>query len=164
MTPQSSGRAPLVWTRKRAITALRTHLARLSGGEQSTCQVASERGIFCRGFRQWDDHEFHRRWTPVLGESTHLSRAQLERLADLWQTTEQVARHVRVACDMRTSAPGPCRGWEEFSDESLARFCGELLDRPVVVVCANDANESNPPGGLRRMKVTDKLSDEEVSS
>lgn len=123
----------IVWSRDRAIAALRRCLNRLSDGEHSTCQVASERGIFCRGFSRWNDHEFHRRFRPVLGQSTHLSRPQVERLADLWQLSEQIVQRVQVTCDAHSVQPGPCRGWQEFSNETLARFCGELLGRAIVV-------------------------------
>ena len=132
MTPDG-GPPPVLWSRKRAIGALRERLDRLSDGQHSTCQVAAELGIFCRGFRQWDDHEFHSRWKTVLGQSTHLSRPQMERLADLWQLLEQIARGVRVTCDAQSVAPGACRGWQEFSNEALARFCGELLGKEIVV-------------------------------
>ncbi len=143
---------PLRLGRDEAIAALRRCLARLGDGEHSTCQVAAERGVFCRGFRRFDDHEFHRRWSPVLGQSTHLNRAQLERLADLWELCEQVGRHVRVACDARAAEPGPCRGWHEFSDEALARFCSELLGRDVVVESVNDESASGTPIAFREIK------------
>jgi hypothetical protein len=141
---------PVIWSRERAIAALRRSLNRLSDGERTTCQVAAERGIFCRGFRQWNDHEFHGRWKAVLGESTHLSRPQIERLADLWQLSEQIVQRVRVTCDAHSAAPGPCRGWQEFSNETLARFCGELLGRDVVVEGAErDAIDSGASFSLR---------------
>jgi hypothetical protein len=145
---------PLVLTRDGAIAALRRRLERLGNGEHSTCHVAAERGIFCRGFRRWDDHEFHRRWSPVLGQSTHLNRPQLERLADLWELCEQVGRHARVACDARAAEPGPCRGWYEFSDETLGRFCSELLGRPVSVEMGNDSFASGATTASREIKRT----------
>ena len=134
------GPPPVTWSRQTAIAELRLCLDRLSDGEHSTCQIAAERGIFCRGFRQWDDHEFHRRWKAVLGESTHLTRPQIELLADLWQLSEQIEQKVRVSCDVQSGAPGACGGWQEFSNEFLARFCAELLGREVVVV--DDVNAS----------------------
>jgi hypothetical protein len=134
------GPPPVTWSRQTAIAALRLCLNRLSDGEHSTCQVAAERGIFCRGFRRWNDHEFHQRWKAVLGESTHLTRPQIELLADLWQLSEQIAQSVPVACDAHSAASGPCRGWQEFSNEALARYCAELVGRKVVV--ANDVNAS----------------------
>jgi hypothetical protein len=114
-------------TREETIQALRSRLTPLTGAEQSLCRVAAERGIFCRGFRRWQVAEFYRRWRPAIGVSTHLSRAQMERYADLWQLTEQLCRGVSLACDANCGDDGaPCRGWDEFSDEELARFCREL--------------------------------------
>lgn len=121
------------FTRPQAVAVLRGELERLADGEHSTCHIAAERGIFCRGFRRFDDHEFHSRWSPVLGESTHLNRGQIERLADVWELCEQVRQHVRVTCDARAASPGPCRGWYEFSNATLGRFCSELLGRDVIV-------------------------------
>jgi hypothetical protein len=148
---------PVVWTRERAIAALRRSLNRLSDGEHTTCQVAAERGIFCRGFRQWNDHEFHGRWKAVLGESTHLSRPQIERLADLWQLSEQIVQRVRVTCDAHSVSPGPCRGWHEFSNETLARFCGELLGREVLVESGvSDTIDSGVPLSIRAIQKSDE--------
>ena len=149
----AGGSGPPLWlTRDEAIASLRRRLESLGDGEHSTCHVAAERGIFCRGFRQWDDHEFHRRWKPVLGESTHLNRAQIERLADVWELCEQVRSHVRITCDARAAEPGPCRGWYEFSNETLGRFCTELLERDVIVVSPSDASASTPAGAIRAIK------------
>ncbi len=106
------------------------------------CQVAAKLGVFCRGFRRWHDHEFHRRWKPVLGQSTHLTRAQIEQLADLWQLTEQVRLRVPLACDASTEARSACRGWDEFSNADMARFCVDVLGRNVVV-SQSEQNDQN---------------------
>jgi hypothetical protein len=142
--PEPGDSPPVTWSRETAIAELRLCLIRLSDGEHSTCQVAAERGIFCRGFRRWNDHEFHQRWKAVLGESTHLTRPQIELLADLWQLSEQVAQRVRITCDAQSAAPGSCRGWQEFSNETLARFCAELLGREIVVVDVNASVAGGP--------------------
>ena len=123
---------PEIWTREEAIGRLRTGLLKLSNGEHSMCQVAAELGVFCRGFRRWSDGEFLRRWTKVIGRSTHLTRAQLEQVADLWQLTEQVRLRVPLTCDAQT-AGGACRGWYGFSNKDLELCCDEILGRNVVV-------------------------------
>lgn len=112
--------------REQTIDALRGRLTRIAGSDASLCRVAAERGIFCRGFRRWHISEFDRRWRGAIGRSTHLSRAQMERFADLWQLTEQICRGASLACDAASADGSPCGGWEEFSDEELARFCREL--------------------------------------
>ena len=126
--------APQVWHRAEAISHLRASLLRMTDEEHSLCQVASERGIFCHGFRRWNEAEFDRRWRKYIGRSTHLSRAQMEQYANLWQLTEQVHRRVSLACDAQTLPPGPCRGWNEFSNAELARFCNDVLGENVDVV------------------------------
>lgn len=141
MTPRAVALAPgeakvdaaAVWIRAEAIANLRAALLPLCGTDRSMCEVAAQKGIFCRGFRRWHDAEFHRLWKPALGSSTHLTRAQMERLADLWQLTEQLSCSVGFACDASATRPGACRGWNEFSNDALARFCADLLGASVVV-------------------------------
>ncbi|HYB53879.1 MAG TPA: hypothetical protein VEG84_08435 [Thermoanaerobaculia bacterium] len=123
---------PPTWARAAAIDRLREALRALTDDEHSICQVAAEQGIFCRGFRRWPASEFDRRWKPLLGRSTHLSRTQMEELANVWQLAEQIRCRVNLACDAR----GPrtaCRGWDEFSNADLARFCSDVLGKNVVV-------------------------------
>jgi len=146
----AGGPGARVLTRHQAIAELRRALERLGDGEHSTCYIAAERGIFCRGFRRFDDHEFHRRWRTVLGESTHLNREQIERLADVWELCEQLRHRVRLTCDARAATPGPCRGWFEFSNETLARFCSELLGHAVVVTEGADVSRGDLPHVLMK--------------
>ena len=109
---------PPVWTRTEAIARLREGLLALCDDEHSMCEVAASRGIFCRGFQRWHEAEFHRKWRTALGQSTHLTRAQLERLANIWQ--------------MPRCPPGPHAGagtnsritrWRDIA----ARFSGATL-------------------------------------
>jgi hypothetical protein len=113
-------------TRQEAIALLRDRLNRLTDGEHSICQVAAERGIFCRGFRRWNDHEFHARWKGLLGVSTHLTRPQMEQLADLWQLAEQLSQNVALICDAPAAGRTACRGWNEFTDLEIQSFCSDL--------------------------------------
>ena len=122
-----------VWTREETIERLRQGLLALCDDEHSMCEIAAERNIFCRGFRRWHEAEFHRKWKAVIGQSTHLTRAQMERFANIWQLSEQIRCRVGLACDAQTIAHGPCRGWEEFGNDTLAQFCSEILEKNVVV-------------------------------
>lgn len=122
-----------VLTRNEAIRRLRLALQPMCGPDRSMCDVAASQGIFCRGFRRWHDSEFHRKWKGALGTSTHLTRAQMERLADIWQLAEQVRCGVTFACDASARCTGPCRGWDEFTDGAIGRFCLDLLGERVVV-------------------------------
>ena len=126
--------APEVWPRPEAIARLRAALLALTDEENSICQVAGKLGIFCRGFRRWNASEFDRRWRGAIGRSTHLTRAQMEEFANLWQLGEQIRQRVAFACDAKTEPGGRCRGWEEFSNADLARFCADVLGQNVEVV------------------------------
>ncbi len=146
-----------VWTREEAIGNLRRRLIALAEEEHSMCATAAKNGIFCRGFRRWNDAEFHERWKGIVGESTHLSRAQIERLADLWQLSEQIRHDVRLVCDAQTLAHGACRGWDEFDDKTLARFCSELLGRNVRVETEGaDANASGATPRVHEIRKPEK--------
>jgi hypothetical protein len=122
-----------VWTRPEAVARLRAGLLALTDEEHSICQIAAQRGIFCHGFRRWSASEFDRRWRGVLGRSTHLNRSQMEELANIWQLAEQIRQRITLACDTQ-SGSGQCRGWDEFSNADLARFCADVLGRNVQVV------------------------------
>lgn len=134
-----------VWTRDEAIAMLREGLLKLSDGERSMCAVASELGVFCHGFRRWTDDAFSRGWTRVLGHSTHLSRPQMERLADIWVLSEQLRLQVPCACDLAAAGGGVCRGWNGFSNADIERCCDEILGRNVAVV-ENGSKGSSRPG------------------
>jgi hypothetical protein len=133
-----------VWTRSEAITQIRRALLKHADGERSMCAIAAELGIFCRGFRRWHDRGFHLAWRSVIGVSTHLTRAQMERLADLWQLSEQLRLRVPIACDSQTICAGACRGWNEFSNEKLEQFCSDILGKRVVLDEAAGRNEDAP--------------------
>jgi hypothetical protein len=113
---------------------LREAFLALTDDKHSMCQVAAERGIFCHGFRRWNAAEFDRRWRSAIGRSTHLSRAQMEDFANLWQLSEQIRLRVSLACDTKATGCRTCRGWDEFSNAELSRFCADVLGRSVQVV------------------------------
>jgi hypothetical protein len=120
--------------RSEAITRLREKLAGSLDGDRSMCAIAAENGIFCRGFDRWNDHEFDRRWRDHIGRSSHLTRRQMERYADLFAEAERVRCGASIACDAFAARPGPCRGWNEFSNSELAQFCSDLLGDDLIVV------------------------------
>lgn len=130
----TDGKSPGVWHRNDAISRLRAALLAMTDADHSLCQIAAERRIFCRGFRRWDEAEFDRRWRKFIGRSTHLSRSQMEEYANLWELAEQVRKRVSLACDAQTTQRGPCRGWNEFSNAELARFCSDVLGANVEVI------------------------------
>lgn len=143
--------SPVLWERGEAVARLRQALLTLVDDEHSICQVAAERGIFCRGFRRWNASDFDQRWRSAIGRSSHLSRAQMEEFANLWQLSEQLRQRVSLACDVKSNSFVGCRGWDEFSNAELSRFCADVLGSNVQVV------ETNHPGVLPRSKETIRL-------
>jgi hypothetical protein len=122
-----------IWTRAEAIARLRDALVKLTDDEHSMCQVAAERGIFCHGFRRWNAREFDRRFRNAIGRSTYLSREQMEEFANLWELAEQIRLGVTLACDAQVREHGTCRGWDEFSNADLSRFCSDVLGRNIEI-------------------------------
>ena len=121
------------WTRGEAIANLRDALVKLTDDEHSICQVAAERGIFCHGFRRWNAREFDQRFRNAIGRSTYLSREQMEEFANLWELAEQIRLGVTLACDAQVREHGTCRGWDEFSNADLARFCSDVLGKNIEI-------------------------------
>ncbi len=121
------------WTRGEAIANLRDALVKLTDDEHSICQVAAARGIFCHGFRRWNAREFDERFRNAIGRSTYLSREQMEEFANLWELAEQIRLGVTLACDAQVREHGTCRGWDEFSNADLARFCSDVLGRNIEI-------------------------------
>ncbi len=115
------------------------------------CRAAAEEGIFCRGFRRLPEREFHDRWKGQLGVSTHLTRSQMEELADLWQRSEQLHRREALICDSQTVCPVACAGWNEFTDEDLERFCRELLGAPGTSVTKSIKRSESPRPSFSRL-------------
>jgi uncharacterized protein YbjT (DUF2867 family) len=132
----ASADGPPVWSRGEAIDRLRGALLALTDEEHSLCEVAAEKGIFCRGFRRFDDAEFRRRFRSTLGNGAgHLDRARMERLANVFELSMQRRWRVSLACDAQTRARGGhCRGWDEFSNDELGRFCADILGCSVVIL------------------------------
>jgi len=124
-------------TREQVIADLRRALVAVSG-DHSICQVAKERGLFCGGFAQWKLHELKARYPQITRSRHHLTREKMEDLADRWQLARQFATGEKLACDvqMHEGEHRTCRGWDEFDDETLARFHAELCDEEVKIVDA----------------------------
>jgi hypothetical protein len=120
-------------SRREAVDLLRRHLLELTDEEHSICQVASEHGIFCGGFRRWGTTEFRERYREVVARRG-LSRAQQEYLANSWQLARQVAVNVALGGAAPGRGPHTSRGWGDFTNDELARFLRELLAVEAVVV------------------------------
>jgi len=121
---------PEVLTRDDAILRLSKRLAALAGPRKSTCRFAAEENVLCRGFARFSDDEIRQRY-GFLGEAP---RAELERRADEWHVTRLEIERAPTACDVQQHFVETCRGWNEFTNQELARFCRDILGDRVVVI------------------------------
>ena len=120
--------------RSAAIRRLRDVLVLMTDEDHSICRVAAERCIVCRGLNRYNDRELRERYSWLVNRDPDISRHRLEDLADRWQLARQVFDGVPIACDVQQIEHDTCGGWDEFSDDELARFCRELLHENVIIV------------------------------
>lgn len=120
-------------SRESAISRLRAALIRLVDDEHSICLVAAQKGIFCQGFRRYSDAQLEEKYRSILRATPGASRAAIEDLANRWQLSRQLFDEVPLACDAQQREHDTCHGWDEFTNEDLARFCLELLGQDVSV-------------------------------
>lgn len=112
-------------TRSEIIDALRDQLNRRAG-EMSICKLAAQTGIFCKGFRHYSDAELKARYDWIAKKNPAASRAELEDIADRWQLAREDVLGVATSCDVQQIEHDACGGWDDFTDEQLARFLSEL--------------------------------------
>lgn len=120
-------------TRKEAIDLLRSELLKRVNDETCICKAASEQKIFCRGFARYGEREFRARYSWLVTKRPTATRPELEALANEWQLARQEVRHTPLACDVQQSEHDSCRGWDDFSNEDIARFVQELMGNGLVV-------------------------------
>jgi hypothetical protein len=124
---------PETMSRDGAIDILRTELLKLAGDEVSICKVAAEKNIFCRGLHRFSDIELRRRFDWINAKNPRMPRVGMEEIVDRWQLARQDVDNLPTACDVQQLEHDGCRGWDDFSNEELSRFCLELMGRKVVV-------------------------------
>lgn len=125
--------------REQAIEALRTELLKLTDDEHSACDVATRRGILCRGFAQWSTGELRKRHGWIVAGRPAVRRAELEDLANRWQLARERTSGVALCCDLQArggEAHPTCGGWNDFADADLARFHHELLGEEIRIAPA----------------------------
>ncbi len=121
-------------TRMQAIETLRDRIHDLVDEEHSICEVAARRGIFCHGFSQWTFDELKRRYWWLAERRPHITREELERLANIWQVARRQVMGTDLACDTQTLEHDTCKGWDEWDNSALSRFVQELCGEPVEIV------------------------------
>jgi hypothetical protein len=122
-----------VISRETAVARIRRQLIVLSEPGKSVCQIAAEQNILCRGFHRDSDDEIRRRYADVLSEDAGTSRQEMEARANAWQLERQRGEGTLLCCDVQYMFRETCRGWDDFTNEELERFCRELLGEQVRV-------------------------------
>jgi hypothetical protein len=123
-------------SRSQAIHDIRAGLLSLVDEEHSMCEVAARLHIFCGGFAQWTFGELKQHYPTIVRSRPHITRKQLEELANRWQLARQTARGTELACDTQMNEPEGlrvCHGWNDFTDEELATFYAQILGQEVSV-------------------------------
>ncbi len=123
-------------TRAKAIAILRHKFLKEleQHDETSMCQLAAERGIFCHGFARYGDGELRRAYDWIAKKNPSATREEVEDLANRWQIARQEVREMPLACDVQQREHDTCRGWDDFTNEQLAAFVGEVTGNEYVVV------------------------------
>jgi len=120
-------------TRDEAITRLRSEFLKLTDDEHSMCSVAAERGIFCGGFHQFNDPELRNRYWWIVRRRPSITREELEAIANDWQLTQQEVKDAPIACDVQSRVHDTCRGWEDFTNEQLAKMFQQITGEAVSI-------------------------------
>jgi hypothetical protein len=120
-------------TREAAVAQIRGQLILMQEEGKSTCQLAAERNILCRGFHRDSAEELRRRYADTFDDVRELSLDDLEVRANRWQLERQAEEGARLSCDVQQMFYETCRGWDDFSNEELSKFCFELLGEEVQV-------------------------------
>ena len=126
-------RTVLTITRTDAIRNLRRELMANTDAETSVCKVASDRGVFCNGFKRYSDTELRGRYDWIVAKNPLMSRAELERIANDWQLAQQEVNDLPFACDVQQRLHDTCRGWDDFSNEQLAKFYFQLTGQEIMI-------------------------------
>jgi hypothetical protein len=124
---------PEMIAREEAIKILRSEFLKLVDDEKSICKVAAERGIFCKGFQRYSDFELRKRYRWIARKDRRYTREEIEDLANRWQLARQDVDELPLACDVQQAEHDSCRGWDDFSNEELAKFLYQMTGRNIAV-------------------------------
>lgn len=118
-------------SRATAITDLREALTALTDEATSVCEVVGRLGVFCGGHRRLSDTELEETYDWIVERQKPKDRRALEDLANRWQLSQQAVMDVDLACDVQTEENHTCLGWDEFTNEELAKHYETLKREPV---------------------------------
>ena len=120
-------------SRAQAVDALRTAYIRRLDPETSMCKYAADHGIFCRGFERFGNGELRSRFRWINHKERAMTHEKLEDLANRWQLARQEVGGLAIACDVQQREHDLCSGWDDFSNDDLAKFYAEVFKLEVSV-------------------------------
>jgi hypothetical protein len=120
-------------SREELVGHLRGQLSKYTDIENSICKIAAERGIFCDGFKRYSDDELRRRYSWIADKRPGITREELEEIANDWQLAQQEVYELPFACDVQRKVHDTCRGWNDFTNEQLAKFYYQLTGKEIQV-------------------------------
>ena len=120
-------------SRDELITRLRREFAKFTDIENSICKVAAERGIYCKGFKRYTDAELRQKYQWIVNKRPELTRDELETIANDWQLAQQEVYELPTACDVQRKVHDTCRGWNDFTNEQLAKFYYQVTGKEIQV-------------------------------
>ena len=132
-TEDFMGKTIQTLNRNEIISRLRRELMQGTDEENSVCKVAAERGVFCKGFKRYTDEDLRRRYDWIVAKNPAMTREDLERIANDWQLAQQEVRELPMACDVQQKVYDTCRGWNDFTDEQLAKFYFQLTGDEIAI-------------------------------
>jgi hypothetical protein len=120
-------------SRQQALDDLRAKLVSLTDEDHCACQVAARLHIYCGGFSQHSYQELKERYAWIVKTRAHVSRPELEDLANRWQLARQFVQGTELSCDTQSLEHHTCKGWDGFSDAQLVQYYKELLGEDVEI-------------------------------
>jgi prophage tail gpP-like protein len=120
-------------TREAAVGRIRTKLIDMSEDGKSMCEIAAEKNVLCHGFHRDSADELRKRYAGKIPDAENLCRSDLEQRANEWQLKRQRKEGTLLCCDVQYMFYETCRGWDDFANEDLARFCRELTGEDFAV-------------------------------
>ena len=127
------GKTTETLNRNEIISRLRRDLMQGTDEENSVCKIAAERGVFCKGFNRYTDEELRKRCDWIVAKNPVMTREDLERIANDWQLAQQEVHELPMACDVQQKVYDTCRGWNDFTDEQLAKFYFQLTGDEIAI-------------------------------
>lgn len=120
-------------SRETAIARLRQALIDLQEPGKSMCEIAAERNILCGGFHRYTGERLREIYGPMVALDEDASRDEVEQKANEWQLARTAMEGTQLACDVQYRFYETCRGWDDFTNETLADFLLEIAGEQVVV-------------------------------